>query len=70
MNETAELVPAGGAPQLTMLQLSDAPTGVPESGTDVGALSEGYVSVTPLQLGLTAYRALSDVSTWKWQEEN
>ncbi|MFN8380747.1 MAG: 5'/3'-nucleotidase SurE [Anaerolineales bacterium] len=47
----------------------DAPTGVPESGTDVGALSEGYVSVTPLQLDLTAYRALSDVSTWKWQEE-
>lgn len=47
----------------------DAPTGVPESGTDVGALSEGYVSVTPLQLDLTAYRALSDVSTWQWQEE-
>lgn len=48
----------------------DAPTGVPESGTDVGALSEGFVSVTPLQLDLTAYRALSDVSTWQWQTEN
>jgi len=47
----------------------DAPTGVPESGTDVGALSEGYVSVSPLQLDLTAYRALSDVSTWKWQDD-
>lgn len=47
----------------------DAPTGVPESGTDVGALSEGYVFVTPLQLDLTAYRALSDVSTWRWQED-
>ena len=45
----------------------DAPTGVPESGTDVGALSEGYVSVSPLQLDLTAYRALSDVSTWEWK---
>jgi 5'-nucleotidase len=46
----------------------DAPTGVPEPGTDVGVLSEGYISVTPLQLDLTAYRALSDVSTWEWQE--
>ena len=45
----------------------DAPTGVSESGTDVGALAEGYVSVSPLQLDLTAYRALSDVSTWEWK---
>jgi len=46
----------------------DAPTGVPESGTDVGALAEGYVSVTPLQLDLTSYRALSDINTWDWRE--
>ena len=46
----------------------DAPTGVAELGTDVGALSEGYVSVTPLQLDLTAYRALSDINTWEWHE--
>lgn len=36
----------------------DAPTGVPENGTDFGALSEGFVSITPLHLDLTAYRAL------------
>ncbi len=47
----------------------DAPTGVPEPGTDVGALSEGYISVTPLQLDLTDYRALSNVNTWEWQGE-
>jgi 5'-nucleotidase len=46
----------------------DAPTGLPESGSDVGALSEGYVSVTPLQLDLTAYRAISDLNTWEWSE--
>ncbi|MCA1900359.1 MAG: hypothetical protein LDL50_06590, partial [Chloroflexi bacterium] len=45
----------------------DAPTGVPEPGTDVGALAEGYVSVTPLQLDLTAYQAISDLNTWNWQ---
>jgi 5'-nucleotidase len=33
----------------------DAPTGISESGTDVGALANGYVSITPLQLDLTAY---------------
>jgi 5'/3'-nucleotidase len=36
----------------------EAPTGIPEEGTDSWALAEGYVSVTPLQLDLTAYRAL------------
>ena len=46
----------------------DAPTGVPERGTDVGALAEGSVSVTPLQLDLTAYRALTDLNTWHWDE--
>jgi 5'-nucleotidase len=47
----------------------DAPTGVPESGTDVGALADGYVSVTPLQLDLTAYRAISDLNTWNWHAQ-
>ena len=46
----------------------DAPTGVPERGTDVGALADGYVSVTPLQLDLTAYRILSDLNNWNLQE--
>ena len=46
----------------------EAPTGVPERGTDVGALAEGFVSITPLQLDLTAYRALTDLNTWRWDE--
>ena len=46
----------------------DAPTGVPERGTDVGALNDGYVSITPLQLDLTAYRTLSDLNNWNLQE--
>lgn len=46
----------------------EAPTGVPESGTDVGALSDGFVSVTPLQLDLTAYRAVSEINTWNWHD--
>ncbi len=46
----------------------DAPTGVPEPGTDIGALAAGYVSVTPLHLDLTAYRSLSYLNTWEWDD--
>jgi 5'-nucleotidase len=46
----------------------DAPTGVPEYGTDVGALAEGFISVTPLQLDLTAYRLFANLNTWQWNE--
>lgn len=46
----------------------DRPTGVPKDGTDVGALSEGFASVTPLQLDLTAYHALSTLTGWEWDE--
>jgi 5'-nucleotidase len=45
----------------------EAPTGVPEDGTDIGALAEGYVSVTPLHLDLTAHRALDELSGWDWE---
>jgi len=47
----------------------DAPTGVSERGSDIGALSEGYVSVTPLHLDLTAYRMLPDLNTWGLEEQ-
>ena len=47
----------------------DAPTGVPERGTDIGALAEGFISITPLQLDLTAYQVLPDLSAWQWLEQ-
>jgi 5'-nucleotidase len=43
------------------------PTGVPDDGTDFGALAEGYVSVTPLQLDLTDHRKVDKMKTWTWQ---
>jgi 5'-nucleotidase len=48
----------------------DAPTGIPESGTDFGALADGAVSITPLQLDLTAYPALHLLNTWKWSRKD
>jgi 5'-nucleotidase len=44
----------------------EAPTGIAEEGTDVGALVEGYVSITPLQLDLTNYKAMDGLRKWKW----
>jgi len=44
----------------------DAPTGIPESDTDYGALKEGYVSITPLQLDLTDHNQIKSIKDWKW----
>jgi 5'-nucleotidase len=42
----------------------DAPTGVPEEGTDIGAVSAGYVSITPISLDLTAYDRMEYFRDW------
>jgi 5'-nucleotidase len=44
----------------------DAPTGVLEEGTDFGALKAGYVSITPLQLDLTAREVMDGLKMWEW----
>lgn len=46
--------------------IGSLPTGLPERGTDIGAIADGFVSVTPLQLDLTAYHVLSELKTWFW----
>ncbi len=42
------------------------PTGVQEEGTDFGALGEGFVSITPLQLDLTAHSLIPAFEHWDW----
>ena len=46
----------------------DTPTGIPEDASDIGALAEGYVSITPLQLDLTAYSVLEGLNKWKFTQ--
>lgn len=41
----------------------EPPTGIPEEGTDIGALAEGYASVTPLSLDLTDHSQVSLLRT-------
>jgi 5'-nucleotidase len=47
----------------------DAPTGIPEVGTDFGALDDHFISITPIQLDLTAYPAIHLLNTWQWRHQ-
>jgi 5'-nucleotidase len=44
----------------------DVPTGVPDKGTDIGELKEGYVSITPISMDLTAYSIMDALKKWKF----
>jgi 5'-nucleotidase len=39
----------------------------PMPDTDVTALGEGYITVTPLQFNLTRQEILADMTNWPWQ---
>jgi 5'-nucleotidase len=45
----------------------DPPTGVPEEGTDIGALSQCYISITPLSLNMTALSFQEELATWEFK---
>jgi 5'-nucleotidase len=44
------------------------PGGVVAEGTDFGAIFDGFVSVTPLQLDLTAYKTAERLNSWEWEK--
>lgn len=46
----------------------EEPTGIPDDGTDIGAIERGFVSITPLQLDLTDYQTAQRISSWEWGE--
>ena len=41
----------------------------PHPDTDVTALAEGYITVTPLQFNLTDARMLESMADWEWSAE-
>lgn len=38
-----------------------------DEGTDIAAIREGYVSITPLHLDLTNYKAIVDMERWRFE---
>jgi 5'-nucleotidase len=45
----------------------EPPAGEPNPGTDIGALEEGYISVTPLNMDMTDHRQMSKLEQWELQ---
>ena len=41
----------------------------PRPGTDVEALADGYITVTPLKFDLTDHTKLAELQTQKWNVE-
>jgi 5'-nucleotidase len=46
----------------------EAPIGVPEEGTDYGAIKAGFVSITPLRLDMSAYDAINELTDITWAD--
>lgn len=45
--------------------VGEPPTGVvDEEGTDIWAIHNGYASLTPIHLDMTAYRFIADLNSW------
>ncbi len=46
----------------------DPPYSFEGSETDITSLSEGYITVTPLQFDLTRYEAIPQLRAWNWED--
>jgi 5'-nucleotidase len=44
----------------------EPPTGVSEEGSDFWAVTNGFISVTPIQLDLTAHDLIKPLQDWSW----
>ncbi|MBE7467960.1 MAG: 5'/3'-nucleotidase SurE [Anaerolineae bacterium] len=44
------------------------PHGVPDQGTDIWALANNLISITPINLDITAYRFIEELKRWKLEE--
>lgn len=44
----------------------EGPIALPGAGTDVEALAQGYASITPLQMDMTARAAIEALDGWDW----
>jgi 5'-nucleotidase len=44
----------------------EPPTGISEEGSDFWAVTNGFISITPVQLDLTAHNLLDPLRGWTW----
>jgi 5'-nucleotidase len=53
--------------EVTFMIGGDEPVWKDDNGTDIAAVRLGYVSITPLHLDLTDYRAIVDMERWRFE---
>lgn len=59
--------PSGRRPLQTHYTIGgEAPVWKDDDGSDIAAVRMGYVSITPLKLDLTDYRAIVDMERWRF----
>jgi 5'-nucleotidase len=46
----------------------DPPSGHPDEGTDIWAIANGYVSVTPIHMDMTAHDLIPELETWEFEK--
>ncbi len=46
------------------------PSGLSEPGSDIAAVADGWVSITPLQINLTDHSALNELQNWKLENQS
>ncbi len=61
-DELTERVDPRGRPYYWIV--GQEPTGIEDEGTDIWAVANDYVSVTPIQLDLTAYKLMDCLHDW------
>ena len=44
------------------------PTGIPDHGTDIWAVENNLISITPISLNVTAHRMIEDLKRWQLEE--
>jgi len=44
------------------------PKGIPDHGTDIWAVANNLISITPINLDMTAYRLMDELKRWKLEE--
>ena len=65
VRDKAQKIPAAGFEAGTSATEFGCPE--PHPDTDVSALAEGYITVTPLQFDLTQAARLRQMEGWQWR---
>jgi 5'-nucleotidase len=50
--------------------IGDTPSGIAETGTDMAALADSFISITPLRIDLTDHQMIAEMMNWHWNDQD